>query len=240
MQFDHALRLGILEDDEFQVAIYQLLFSPTQYRYEFFGTVASFLEAIEREKFDLFIIDWMLPDGTAEVVLKWIRQNLRQHVPVICITARNSESDVVNALHLGADDYFVKSSRNFELLARVESLVRRNRTEQPSAMRVGPYELDRNNQKITVAGKNASLTHKEFELASYLLQNTGKLLSRVHLMEKIWGLGADIDTRTVDTHVSRIRNKLNLSSQGDWDIETVYGFGYRFQQTETAKAVKNQ
>jgi len=82
----------------------------------------------------------------------------------------------------------------------------------------------RNNQQITVAGKNANLMHKEFELTRYLLQNTGKLLSRVHLMEKIGGLGADIDTRTVDAHISRIRNKLNLSSQGDWDIETVYGF----------------
>lgn len=98
----------------------------------------------------------------------------------------------------------------------------------------------RNNQQITVAGKNANLMHKEFELTRYLLQNTGKLLSRVHLMEKIWGLGADIDTRTVDTHISRIRNKLNLSSQGDWDIETVYGFGYLFQQTKTARPVKNQ
>ena len=112
----------------------------------------------------------------------------------------------------------------------------RNRAQQ----RIGPYELDRNNQQITVAGKNANLMHKEFELTRYLLQNTGKLLSRVHLMEKIGGLGADIDIRTVDTHISRIRNKLNLSSQGDWDIETVYGFGYLFQQTKTARPVKNQ
>lgn len=227
------MRLGILEDEATQIAIYELLFSPTQYQYEFFETTSAFMDALKQEKFDLLIIDWMLPDGTAEEALKWIRKTLDWHIPIICVTSRTNESDVVNVLQLGADDYFVKSTRYFELLARIASLVRRSREKQTTAnLHLGPYEIDATNQEIIVAGKNVGLTQKEFALACYLFQNPNKLLSRVHLLEKIWGFAAEIDTRTIDTHISRIRNKLNLSSQNDWDIVAVYGYGYRLQCTE--------
>lgn len=227
------MRLGILEDEVTQISIYELLFSPTRHQYEFFGTISSFMEALKLEKFDLLIIDWMLPDGTAEEVLNWVRKTLHSTIPIICVTSRNNESDVVSALHMGADDYFVKSPRYFELLARIESLARRNREKQtPAHLQFGAYEIDQENQEITIAGKRVDLTQKEFLLACYLFQNPNKLLSRVHLLEKIWGLAAEIDTRTVDTHISRIRNKLNLSSQNDWDITTIYGYGYRLQQAK--------
>lgn len=232
MQSKRVIQLGILEDDEFQVSIYQILFAQDAYHCEFFGTVGAFLEALKHNQFDLFIIDWMLPDGTAEEALKWIRKNLNQRIPVICVTGRNDERDVVNVLSMGADDYFVKSSRNFELLARVEALARRVRSDQPATMHFGPYEVDFANHRIDLDGKDINLTHKEFDLASYLLQNPNKLLSRVHLLEKIWGTAADIDTRTVDTHVSRIRRKLELLMQSNWDIVTVYGYGYRLQSMQ--------
>jgi len=96
------MRLGILEDEPTQVAIYELLLSPSQYQCEFFGTIASFLDALRDKKFDLLVIDWILPDGTAGEALKWIRENLDWHIPIICVTSRNSESDVVNVLHMGA------------------------------------------------------------------------------------------------------------------------------------------
>ncbi|TXI20951.1 MAG: response regulator transcription factor [Nitrosomonas sp.] len=227
------MRLGILEDDATQISIYELLFSSTaKYQYQFFGTIASFLCALKQEKFDLLIIDWILPDGTAGEVLKWVRDSLKWHIPVICVTACNSESDVVNVLHMGADDYFVKSSRYFELLARIESLARRSQEKQAvTNLQFGSYEIDHENQAIIIAGKQVELTQKEFALTCYLFQNQNKLLSRVHLLEKIWGLAAEIDTRTVDTHISRIRHKLSFSSQNEWDVSTIYGYGYRLQQT---------
>ncbi len=231
------MRLAILEDEATQISIYELLFSPTRHQYEFFGTIASFMEALKREKFDLLIIDWILPDGTAEEVLKWVRKTLDWHIPVICVTSRNNESDVVSALHMGADDYFVKSPRYFELLARIESLGRRSREKQSAAnLRFGSYEIDQANQEIILAGKAVGLTQKEFALACYLFQNPNKLLSRVHLLEKIWGLAAEIDTRTIDTHISRIRNKLNFT-QNDWDISTIYGYGYRLQPANNVALV---
>ncbi len=232
------MRLGILEDDATQIAIYKLLFSSTEkYQSQFFGTIASFLGALKQEKFDLLIIDWILPDGTAGEVLKWVRNSPNWHIPIICVTARNSESDVVNVLHMGADDYFVKSSRYFELLARIESLARRSQEQHVitnTNFHFGSYEIDHENQTIIVAGKHVELTQKEFALVCYLFQNQNKLLSRVHLLEKIWGLAVEIDTRTVDTHISRIRHKLSFSSQNEWDISTIYGYGYRLQQTKIA------
>nr|WP_297324749.1 response regulator transcription factor [Nitrosomonas sp.] len=201
------MRLGILEDEATQIAIYELLFSPTQYQYEFFGTTSAFMDALKQEKFDLLIIDWMLPDGTAEEALKWIRKTLDWHIPIICVTSRNNESDVVNVLQLGADDYFVKSTRYFELLARIASLVRRSREKRwIDTKRVCTRLLPIPEPEQT-AIESASAREN-------------------------WGSAAEIDTRTIDTHISRIRNKLNLSSQNDWDIVTVYGYGYRLQCTE--------
>lgn len=232
MQSKNTIHLGILEDDEFQISVYQVLFSHDSYSCEFFTSISTFLEALKHKQFDLFIIDWMLPDGNAEEALKWIRKNLNQAIPVICVTGRNDERDVVHAFKIGADDYFVKSSRNIELLARVEALARRTRLEHPETIHFGPYEVDFANCRISLNGKDINLTSKEFDLASYLFQNPNKLLSRVHLLEKIWGMSADIDTRTVDTHISRIRHKLELLSQSNWDIVTVYGYGYRLQSEQ--------
>ena len=205
------MRLGILEDEPTQIAIYELLFSHAHYHCEIYSSIATFLHALKEKEFDLLVLDWMLPDGTAEEVLIWIRGNYTWHIPIICVTSRDSESDVVHVLHMGADDYFVKSTRHFELLARIESLTRRNREKQSSVAHFGPYAIDYDNQEITVAGKNTGLTQKEFSLANYLFQNQNKLLSRIHLLEKIWGLSAEIDTRTVDTHISRLRNKLQFT-----------------------------
>lgn len=232
MQSKNIVHLGILEDDEFQTSIYRVLFPQDSYSCEFFESISAFLEAVKHKKFDLFIIDWMLPDGNAEEAVKWIRKNISQRIPVICVTARNEERDVVHVLKLGADDYFVKSSRNFELLARVEALIRRARLEQPKIFHFGPYEVDSTNYRMSLGGTNINLTRKEFDLASYLFQHSNKLLSRIHLLEKIWGTSAGIDTRTVDTHISRIRHKLELSVQSNWDIVTVYGYGYRLQPVQ--------
>lgn len=224
------MRIGILEDEATQKAIYKLLLASTQYEYEIYDSIASFQHAIKYERYDLLLIDWILPDGTAENTLKWIRENLGWDIPVICVTSCNDESDVVKVLNLGADDYFVKSVKHFELLARIQSLLRRAQAKQPQVLHFGPYEINQQNQEIAVSGKAVELTQKEFELANYLFRNPNKLLSRVHLLEKIWSLMAEVDTRTIDTHISRLRRKLKFS-ESSWDIQTVYGYGYRLIST---------
>jgi Response regulators consisting of a CheY-like receiver domain and a winged-helix DNA-binding domain len=222
--------IGILEDEIAQQELYKLWFSSAQHTSQCFDTVHDFLDALKKQHFDLLLIDWMLPDGSGDQVLKWVRENLGWDIPVIFITARDNEIDVVNALRAGADDYIVKPAKFLELLARIESLSRRIKASP--VLRFGSYDIDQERRSIAINGKPVELTQKEFELACYMFQTPGKLLSRVHLLEKLWGLNAEVDTRTVDTHVSRIRRKLAIGPEHGWQIIPVYGWGYRIEKVE--------
>lgn len=227
--------IGILEDDATQQALYQLWFGAAPHSCQCYGSASGFVDAIQKEHFDLLLIDWMLPESNGQAVLKWVRENLGWDLPVIFITARDNEADIVSALRAGADDYLVKPPKYHELLARIESLSRR--IKAPAVQKFGAYEVDQERRSISVDGKMIELTQKEFELACYMFQNPGKLLSRVHLLDKLWGLIADVDTRTVDTHVSRIRRKLGIGPAKGWQIFPVYGWGYRIEKTGTAENV---
>jgi DNA-binding response OmpR family regulator len=224
------MRIGVLEDDAAQVELYKLWFSTARHECRFFGTIADLVAVLGSERFDLFVVDWQLPDGTGDRALRAIRETLGWEIPVICVTLRDTEQDIVAALRQGADDYVVKPPRYFELLARIESLARRSRAVQLPVLHFGGYEIDQENREIRAAGKPVELTQKEYELASYMFRNPGRLLSRVHLLEVIWGLHAEIDTRTVDTHVSRIRRKLRIHPESGWEIISVYGYGYRLEK----------
>jgi DNA-binding response OmpR family regulator len=224
----HDMYIGILEDDAAQQELYKLWFGSPPHSCQCHGSARSFIEALQKERFDLLLLDWMLPESSGEAVLKWVRENLGWELPVIFITSRDSEVDVVTALRAGADDYVVKPPKFHELLARIESLSRR--TKAPPLLKFGAYEVDQERRSIAIDGKPVELTQKEFELACYMFQSPGKLLSRVHLLEKLWGLNANVDTRTVDTHVSRIRRKLGIGPERGWQIIPVYGWGYRIEK----------
>lgn len=224
--------IGILEDDPTQQELYQLWFSSAQHQCKCFGGAKAFIEALSKERFDLLLIDWMLPESSGEAVLRWVREHIGWELPVIFITARDSEVDIVTALRNGADDYVVKPPKYLELLARIESLSRRSKARPQ--VQLGEYAINQDRRCIELRGEPVKLTQKEFELASYLFQNPGKLLSRVHLLEKLWGLNAEVDTRTVDTHVSRIRRKLAIKPENGWQIVPEYGWGYRIERLDTA------
>ena len=224
------MRIGILEDDLAQQELYQLWLGSAQHSCKCYGTAKAFLEALAHEQFDLLLLDWNLPDSSGQLALTWIRENIGWSLPVIFVTARNAEIDIVNALRSGADDYLVKPAKCMELLARIESLGRR--IKPPTIIQIGVYEINQDLRQIRLHGKEVELTQKEFELAGYLFQHHGKLLSRVHLLEKLWGLNANVDTRTVDTHISRIRRKLQIAPENGWQIIPVYGYGYRIERVE--------
>ncbi len=195
-----------------------------------FGTVESFISAAPREKFDLLLLDWTLPDGTADTAIKWIRSNLDWLIPVIVVSATDNEENIVHALWLGADDYIVKPVRLNELVARVNALIRRSSKQPPrNAISYPPYELDIKEGTITLHGKPIALTQKEFDLTYFLFENAGKLVSRVQILHKVWGQSGDIETRTIDAHVSKVKKKLQLVSENGWKISMVYGYGYRLE-----------
>ena len=229
-----CMHIGILEDDLAQQELYKLWFSSAQHACSCFVSVNDFIEALKKDRFDLLLIDWVLPESSGEEALRWVRSNLGWELPVIFITSRDSEVDVVTALRAGADDYVVKPPKYLELLARIESLSRR--TKAQPVIQLGQYEINQDLRSIALQGKTAELTQKEYELACYMFQNPGKLLSRVHLLEKLWGLNANVDTRTVDTHVSRIRRKLGIGPEHGWQIIPVYGYGYRIERVDATAA----
>lgn len=185
-----------------------------------------------RESFDVFVLDWHVPDLSGEEVLRWLRETQQSTVPVLFATSRDSEEDIVAALQAGADDYMVKPVRRLELLARVESLVRRTRPKQPDAepILIGPYAINLVDRVVSLDGKPVEMTDKEYDLTVFLFRNIGRLISRGHLSESVWGRSSDVQSRTVDTHVSRMRKKLELGPARGVRLTPVYNFGYRLEK----------
>ena len=164
-------------------------------------------------------------------VLKWIRENLDWGCPVIFITQRDEEEHVVQALEAGADDYMTKPIKRVEMLARIAAVHRRNNPpqEDESILDIPPYKIDLTKRNIYVHDELIELTQKEYELAMFILRNVGRVLSRGYLLERVWGKNPDINTRTVDTHVSRLRRKLAFTKENGWKLTSVYQHGYRLE-----------
>lgn len=228
------MHIALVEDDSDQRDLMELWLGSGQHTSHGFGTAAEFIDGLKKERFDLLLIDWILPDGTGGDVLQWVRQNLGWEIAVIVVTARDDEATVVSALKMGADDYVVKPPKPMELLARLENVARRVKPGGLPVLRLGSYEVDVARHRLSLDGNAVTLTQKEFDLSVYLFQNPGKLLSRDHLLNKIWGLNTDVDTRTVDTHVSRLRKKLLLDGSNGWKLTPIYGYGYRFDRVDSA------
>lgn len=230
------MHLGILEDDPVQQALLSTLVQQAQHSFRAYDTVAGFLEALKQESFDLCLIDWVLPDGNGAEVLRWIRKNIGWQLPSIVITAQEDEETVVAALEAGADDYVVKPAKPLELMARINAASRRARPSAMPILRAGDYEINTESQRLSINGNAVEMTQKEFDLAVCLFQNLGKLLSRDYLLNKVWGISADVDVRTVDTHISRLRRKLVFDGSHGWKLVPIYGFGYRFERVDAVAA----
>jgi two-component system copper resistance phosphate regulon response regulator CusR len=180
--------------------------------------------------YDLIILDVMLPDIDGFRILKALRDAGKQ-MPVLFLTARDSVADRVRGLEAGADDYLVKPPRRLELVSRVHALWRRTAGAQaePKVLEHPPYRLDFAERRAYLDGAPVELTPKEFEVAWVLFGHLGRLTSRGHLLEAVWGHGSEVTTRTVDSHVSRMRAKLDLRPERGFRLVSVYGYGYRLE-----------
>jgi DNA-binding response OmpR family regulator len=152
--------------------------------------------------------------------------------PAVIVTAKDEEQSIVRGLEEGADDYLVKPVRQAELVARLAAILRRS-SGLPSAERqldIAPYSIDTGGKSIELHGAKVTLTNREFELAHFLFRNAGKMLSRSHILETIWGIeNKSVSTRTVDTHMSRLRKKLDLREENGWKLSAIYQHGYRLE-----------
>lgn len=227
------MRIALLEDDPAQAETLASWLAAAGHDMHVFGLGRDLLRHASRESFDTFLIDWMLPDQTGHEVLRWLRQERGETAPMIFVTSRDAEEDIVAGLNSGADDYIVKPVRRLELLSRLEAIWRRTRPKEDneSVIDLPPYRIELTTRRI-LRGGNAveTLTEKEFNLVVFLFQNLGRLLSRGHLLEAVWGVSASIPTRTLDTHVSRIRKKLELHSANGFRLVPAYNYGYRLER----------
>ncbi|MGH3440138.1 MAG: response regulator transcription factor [Sciscionella sp.] len=225
--------VGCVEDDAGQSDLLRLWLEHAGYGCAVFRTATEFRRGLGNESVDLVLLDRSLPDATGLEVLAWIRHSANAGLPVIFLTASGEESEIVEGLEAGADDYVVKPPKQGELLARVAAVLRRrgNDTDGVEAMELPPYRIDPQRRQVSVNGTPVELTQREYELACYLFRRQGRIVSRDALLENVWNLGGDVSTRTVDTHISRLRKKLGLSGENGWRLTAVYQHGYRIEQT---------
>ena len=184
------------------------------------------LDAFKKNKFDLLILDWMLPKMSGLEVAKRIRMESNSSVPILILTARADTMDKVLGLEIGADDYLTKPFEIREFVARVRALLRRASPKKSDEFEAGPFKLNDASKQIFLNGKELSLTPNEFKLLATLLQKPGTTFERGDLIKLIQGPGVAVVDRTIDTTVLGLRKKLGDSA--DW-VETVRGFGYRFK-----------
>ncbi|MDD4957434.1 MAG: response regulator transcription factor [Candidatus Omnitrophica bacterium] len=201
-----------------------------------YACLASFsgedaLSRIEREKIDLIVLDIMLPEIDGLEVCRRVKgAKATCNVPVVMLTAKGEEVDRIVGLELGADDYIVKPFSPRELVLRVKAILKRASGEggtEVETLEAGRIKIDVPCHKVTVDGKEAILTPMEFKLLLTLMERAGRVQSRERLLNDVWDISSDVTTRTIDTHIKRLREKLGKSGKA---IETVRGIGYRFKK----------
>jgi two-component system response regulator RegX3 len=187
------------------------------------------LDEYDRAGADIVLLDLMLPGLSGTEVCRALRS--RGNVPVIIVSAKDTEVDKVVGLELGADDYVTKPYSPRELLARIRAVLRRGQDVEllPDTLEAGPVRMDVERHVVTVSGNEIRLPLKEFELLEMLLRNTGRVLTRGQLIDRIWGADYVGDTKTLDVHVKRLRSKLEKDPSNPQHLVTVRGLGYKFE-----------
>ena len=223
-------RIYVIEDDE---NIRQLVATALQafgYQVSAFETATEGIAALEKETPDLMLFDIMLPDIDGIQAVKQIRQNpAYEALPVMMLTAKNSELDKVAGLDAGADDYLTKPFGILELKARVQALLRRTAKNRKNSILTGQdLSLNCDTRDVTQDGAPLELTFKEFELLKLLMENSDRVMTRSELLNLVWGIDFEGETRTLDMHIRTLRQKLGDDAENPRYIRTVRGVGYRF------------
>ena len=233
------MQIALVEDDPAQAEIVQSWLKQAGHDCRHFPNGKAFIYDAKRHTFDLIILDWMLPDTTGPDLLNWVRENIDWKIPVLFTTSRDNEQDIVFALTHGADDYMIKPIKPQETIARINALLRRSAPADTddNILEAPPYVFDIANRGLSINTEAVELTQKEYDLALFLFRHAGRLLSRSYLLENIWGMNSGLQTRTVDTHISRIRKKLGLGPEAGWRLSSVYQHGYRLEQTNAGEGI---
>ena len=214
----------IVEDDESIREIETIALKNSGHMVGAFGSSKEFFKKLDEILPDLVLLDVMLPDESGYDIIKKLRLNsATKRLPVIMVTAKSTELDMIKGLEDGADDYIKKPFSVMELITRVKALLRRTETDEAGVLDVGEIELIHERHAVTVSGKQVELTFKEYELLRYLMANKNIVLSRDSIVLKVWGTEFEGESRTVDMHIKTLRQKLGDAGSR---IRTVRNVGY--------------
>ena len=233
-----SLRVLLLEDDLLQQEVAAAWLREAGFRVVTANTGAEAMDELRRQAVDLAILDWMVPELTGEELLRWIRRHQR-NLPVIFATSRDDDREIASILEAGADDYVVKPLRRVVFMARLHALARRTGLltgADEAILEAGPYRLDRRSRTISLQGRAIKMTPRMTDVAMLLFRRRGEIVPRTMLYEEVWGHRRQLDTRSVDTHVSRLRQALELDGRHGWKLTAVYQHGYRLEETGAAVA----
>jgi two-component system phosphate regulon response regulator PhoB len=229
-------RILVVDDEPDIVALVAYHLAKAGYRVSTAASGADALSRARQERPALLVLDLMLPGLSGFEVLEQLRaEEATSGIAVLMLTARKEEQDRIRGLSIGADDYLTKPFSPQELVLRVGAILRRVRAapEASDLLKIGPVHIDRGGHRVTVDGAEVELTPTEFKLLLTLAERRGRVQARAHLLETVWEAAPDIQTRTVDMHIQRLRSKLGAA--GDL-IETVRGFGYRMTAGQSRSA----
>jgi DNA-binding response OmpR family regulator len=231
------MRIAALDDDVLQLELIKQASKSMGHICHTHETGAELQREMRRETFDLLIVDWHLPDTTGPEIVRWVRQNVGDKLPILFVTNRQEERDIMEGLGCGADDFMVKPVRIGELNARISALLRRAYPANASGvLEFGRYRFLQDTRSIEIDAQPVELKNREYDLALFLFQNMGRLLSRDHLKEIVWGQVAEVMSRSLDTHISRLRTLLDLRPANGFIVSAVYGVGYRFEAVDAQQA----
>jgi DNA-binding response OmpR family regulator len=227
-----AMKIAVLDNDRSQADLICQVLSSAGHSCQSFDGGKEMLSQMRKDSTDLLIMDWPAGDGEAADILRRAKEKMVPDAPAMFLVGSSAEDDIVAGMDAGADDYVVKPLRRGELVARVSALLRRAYPAQTGTepLQLGPYVFETRPGRLLKDGSVIDVTQKEFYLALLFFRNIGRPLSRAYIHESVWVRETAVPSRTMDTHVSRVRNKLALRPENGFRLVPVYSYGYRLEK----------
>jgi len=226
------MRIVVLDADRSQADLLCQVLTSAGHACHGFQSARELLANLRKDSYDMLILDWQVAEMDAADLVHKVREKLPENGPVMFLTTSSGEDDIVAGLAAGADDYLVKPLRRAEMVARVQAQLRRAFPSQNGAeqLQFGQYVFETRPGRLLMDGQVLDVTHKEFYLALLFFRNIGRPLSRAYIHEAVWIRETEVPSRTMDTHVSRVRNKLQLKPENGFRLVPVYSYGYRLEK----------